>query len=322
VPRQCTAEEKAEMCKDSGAEMMTLCLPPTMERSGEVTVTAPPDIAKLRETAVKLREQAAAAKAKEEANPPPAEEKAEAAGEEKKGGMFGGMMGMVNKGLEAVGDAAEAADKAVNKAAGAVMSTVLSSAADLLDKGVDKVESPLTAVGKETVADKKEAIQKVLTVRINGLKTNDEDPVKLCRGEEPHGGAQYKECPTDSLSKHVIMKGDLKSELREAVQDNVNDHASVKNWKALIDQYNKAASYCAEHNLTKLDPIQLDLVDHILSEIIQSLAKIMGEEEAKLRASSFGTKAVFAQTFAKVFSEETLTQPMYNKYKEEKTVKG
>jgi len=303
----------------AGKEMLLLCATMAMERSDDIKVQPPPEIAQMRKHAAELRAQGDQAKAQlaggaaaDAAEPAAANE----AAAEPAGG--GGLMGMMGGALAKAADAAQAAGAAAGELAGKGIDMVCKGIADSLDKAVDAIEAPMTTVGKTIVTEKKEEIKASMLKLIGSLDitSKGDKATTMCRGAEPHGAAEYAACPGDSVSAFLVSKvgADIEAELMSVVGDAVRATTAVKAWDAAITQYNALVGKMEEMKMAKPEPIQLDLPKYIVAQTVASILDVMGKEEAEVRRDSAKERTMKPEhpvTFSKVFSGASLNAAVY-----------
>lgn len=275
---------------ESAKQMMLLCVPPALEKSEEIKVTPPKELNNLRESAESLRNQANLAREKTQAG--------DGEGEEKKGGIMGAITGVVEKGNELFG-----------KGVGAV----LDAAAKSLDSAVNTVEEPMTKIGQDIVNAKKGEIKNVFDYVIGQLSLTEEGKpdlaTELVRGQPPHGPEEYK-AASGSVSRYLVQSSATKlaAQLGPVVQPEIDKHAAVKAWDKAIESYNLASAKLEENKLPAFAKIELNINEHIINQVIDQLAVLMGKEEAAIRENAVGKSQRCPQTFAAVFSGEKLTE--------------
>jgi len=302
VQKECTPEQKAQLCALMGKEMMLLCVGPALSKCDKIKVPAPPEVTRLRKDVAQLREGAADAKqqiteAGSAAAPAP---------KEADGSKQGFMSGMLAKGAELAGKASESVAGVVASGAEAA----LNGMADQLEKAINAVEEPFVKVGQDIVEAKKDKIKAVLDYYIANLPlVGSGAAVILVRGEEPHGPEEYAKV-TDALTDHLCRKcaRNLVAQLMPVCEEAIKEHTVTKRWDQVIENYNSlsaklAAIDFAKKNDLTLKPIELDIKDYIVSQCVEQIAVLMGEKELEIRkapAQSERTKA--PQIFDKVFS--------------------
>lgn len=288
----------------AGKEMLLLCAALAMERSEDIKVQPPPEIAQMRKHAADLRGQGDQARAQLA----PAAAAGGLAGDlaavaPAAGGMAAMMGGMLTKAADA---ASELAGKGID--------LVCKGMADTMDKSVDAIEGSMTTVGKTLVSGSKEEIKQSLLKVIE--RTNLERATALCRGAEPHGAAEYQACAGNSLSAFLGSKvqADIEAELMSLVGDAVRASTAVTTWDAAIGQYNALVGKMEEMNMAKPEPIKLDLEKYIVAQTVASILDVMGKAEAEVRKDSAkerATKPEHPVTLSKVFSGAKLDSMVY-----------
>jgi len=275
--------QKAMICSHMGKEMMRCCYPPALERSAEVKVPAPPEIANLRKDVESLRQNAKDCKAQmTEAT------KAEPAAAPSGGGMLGGMMASAQ-------NLANQATAAVGGAAGDVMEDAINKMADSLEKVVNTIEEPFVTIGKDVVEAKKDKFKSIWDLHITNCPlAGAGDAIPLCRGKADdrgfHGKKEYDAVPPDALSDYLCRKSakNLITQMSPVCEEAIKDHAITKAWDTSIGTYNDMVSkvdgidFLKKNGFT-LKKIELDLKEYITAQCVEQLAKLMGEEEAKFR---------------------------------------
>lgn len=285
----------------AGKEMLLLCASMAMDKSDDIKVQPPPEIAQMRKHAATLRAQGDQARA---AAPGTA---LDAVAPAAAGGMAGMMGGMLAK---AVDTASDLASKGIDM--------VCKGMADSMDKAVDAIEASMTTVGKTLVSGKKEEIKQSMLKVISSLDitANGGKATTLCRGAEPHGAAEYQACPGNSLSAFLMSKvqADLEAELLGTVGDAVRASTAVTAWNAAIGKYNEMVAKMAEMKMATPETIQLDLPKYIVAQTVASMLDVMGKEEAEVRRDSAKERAMKPEhpvTFSKVFSGAKLDATVY-----------
>ncbi|CAK0847635.1 unnamed protein product [Prorocentrum cordatum] len=302
VPKNnCTDEQRRELCAENGRRMLQLCVPQALDKSSEVKVTVPQQLAgfkasanTLRDHAVKLREK----KEKEGTSDGGAEE-----GQEKKAGI-GGFMDKVTGAIEGV---AEKAGELVGKGVGAA----LDEAAKALDAAVDKLESPMSTVGRDIVEAKKAEIAKVYEEVIPTVLVDAEVPVALVRGEPPYGLKEYQAVPGSALSDKLtsLSRDKLAEQLEPVVKPALDEHSALKAFSAAMKAHEAAVAASAKLSPsgTALEKVEFDLGKHVIQEVISRLGELIAKEEAEIRKAPGGKWPEDPQIFATVFSGEQLT---------------
>lgn len=300
APKECNDEQKSELCKTSGRQMMLLCVPLAMAKADQIKVTPPKELASLRQSADSLRTQAETARTSTQPSSAEADNEQPEEKADKKGGVLGAIGAAVVKG----------ADKA-NELLGKGVGGALDQAAKALDAAVDTVEKPMTEIGKEIVEAKKDDITKVFQDKIAQVSM-DGVALTLVRGAAPHGEEQYKAVSGNALSAHLVEKhGDAIAEaMRSVVQDFIDKKGVVKAWDQVIEKYNFASKKLEERKLAAFPKIELDINEHILKQVVAQLGELLGKEEKELRANP-QDKSPTPVTFAAVFSGNQLTQLVF-----------
>lgn len=295
------ADEMRGLCANMSKEMMKICTRRAMEQYAEIKVKAPPDVQKMRDAVEDLRKWATEVKDPETGD----EEKKEGGG-----GMFEKISGMAEKAIDKV-----------NRGLESVIGAALNTAADQLEKAVNKIEEPFTTIGKDVIEAKKEQIWRVFELYIGNMKILD-DPVLLCRGSAPYGEKEYAAAKKDAITGYLIDKADssLTRQLLDEIQEEIQNHKGMKAWQDGIDKYNAGVEKVASMSCDlKLAPIELNLAEYICEQIIKELGVRMGAKEAEVRANSTGQaygEQWRQEIFEVVFSEKMITQNHYKKFVE------
>mmetsp|Transcript_50343 Transcript_50343/g.150444 ORF Transcript_50343/g.150444 Transcript_50343/m.150444 type:complete len:309 (-) Transcript_50343:45-971(-) len=295
---ECTPEQKEELCRSMGREMLLLCSRAALENTDSITVTPPKEINQLRERAADLRQKAEKAKEGKPVEEPAGEPTNKTTAEAPRTG--GGMAGLLHAGVAA---ATAVKDQVVGKA--------LEKIADQLEKTVDSIQAPLTNLGKNLVEQQREAIQEALDGQIGGLEWRN--AVDLVRGSAPHHAAEYKAAKGDALSLYFMehRRVDLEKAIAPLGEDIIKKgHTSMQAWDAAIGHYNTAVSKMAELSMWAPQPIELDLGKCVVAQTVASIAAAMGEKEKQFRTDSAG-KSSCPVTFGNVFSEAKLDKVVY-----------
>lgn len=303
-----TPEQQKSVCSHMAKEMMKICVAYALENKELVKVIAPKEIADVRKTAADLREGAKKA-------PPPEEAPKEEGG--------GGFMGKIGKLAE---QAVDAVASAVEGGIGAAMTF----AADQIDKAVDAIEEPLTTIGQDLITAKGPEIQKVYEAYIGNFTDGKlqignvfDDPVGLVRGASPYGPEEYEKASPTGLTNKLMSKLDssLQETLLEAVREEIDNHAVIKNWQALIDKHNGAAdkveSWCSD---VKIKKIELKLDEYICEQVIQEIGTLMAVREKEVRKDS-KNKSNYPVVFEVVFSGQTIFQDTYERFAQNVNIK-
>jgi len=306
-------------------EMMKICVVYALEHKDDVKIAPPSDqLNKLRKTVEDLRNFSKDAPpgddgddAGEENDGAAAAPAAGATEEEKK---KGGLGGALSKGM---GMAKGAADKAMG-AGKKVTGKVLNVVADGLAQSLNEIEGPFTTVGKDVIGSKAPEIQKVFEHYIGGIADGTikfggvfEDPVSLVRGAHPHGEAEFAAAKANGITENMMDKVDvhLAAEFLEKVREEIQKHATVKNWGATIDKYNAAAEKVEQLGKgLKLSPIDFDMDMYITVQIIIEIQRLMGVREGEVRQDPKGKSTTFPETFEIMFSGQPFTDVTYNKF--------
>jgi len=313
LPKECTPEQKATMCATMGKEMMLFCVKPALQASESIKIPAPPEVSRLRKDVEKLRQ--GAKDAKEQITD--AGSAAAPAVKEDDGQKKGFMSGMLDKGKELAGKAAETVAGGV--AAG--VEATLNGMADQLEKVINTIEEPFVKVGQEIVEAKKDKIQAVFEYYIANLPLVQSGmAVSLVRGEEPHGPDEYAKV-TDALADYLCRKTakNLRAQLGPVCEEAIKEHTITKTWNGVIENWNSlcakigAIDFANKHNLTP-QPIELDIDEYIVTECIEKIAKMMGEKEQEIRKSPSTVKSKAPRTFTTVFSGSMLTEDLFKRF--------
>jgi len=274
-------------------EMMNVCLGPGLGNADKIVVEMPPDWSSMKRASDKLKQLAADAKA----GTPSADAGAEAKTEE---ASTGGMMGMLQKGLDV---AKKVADK-VGDAVGEVAAAAFEAPAAVLDNAIASVEKPMSTIGQELISAKKDQIKLIISKFIVTAKV--EDSFSLCQG------------PDTAISDYIIGKS--VSELARLILPDVMEymvaHDTIKGWDSAIGKYNDMLSNTAGiSEKLNVKPIQLDIKQYICEAAIKGLCREMGLEETKVRQSPQGRAVNCPVVFFKVFNKDTEYGLMYGDYK-------
>jgi len=290
-PRELDETEKQTICNIACKEMETITAKFCITQFDQIIVNPPNEVNQFRDNAKRCRDAGEEAKAKiaEVAGGG----NAEAIGEKvASGGMLGGMMGsamkMVDKAAEVSGDAA---GKAINLA--------LHTAADGMDKAVDAIEKPFTEVGRDIVKAKEKEIVDIFVKYINGF-------------DFPNAFNLIRAGGSDSISTTmtVAMVQPLAKQLLPIVQAEIDKHAVTKAWDLAIEKTNEMIAMFQEKVPDLMDkygptPIKLDINIHIVTKVIEQIAKMMGIKEAEVRQNPAG-KSSKPKLFEACFNKDTV----------------
>lgn len=277
-----TDEEKQFICKAMGQEMLVLCVDDalTKENANLIKIEAPPQLQSIKASSAKLKELG-----KDPSNVVEREGAEEAKASEGGGGFFAGML---NKAVDAMTGVAEFAAGMTAEA----MSQAFTKTAEMLDKCVEQVETPMTTIGKDLVSDDIEQLSALLKDFIKHAQVPN--AVTLCMGDEK-----------DALSKHIITEASagVSDKLKPVVGPKVTQHKAIKAWKTLIDSYNQFCDQVKKFNLGddfSPKPIELDIHDYICKSCAEQIGLLMAKSEGTLREKP-GNKGAFPDIFEKVF---------------------
>jgi len=292
-------EEKQEICKFIGKDMMNLCVDEALTRSGEISIKTPPQLQSIKDSSAKLKE---LGEVKEK-------EAKEAGEEEGDGGGFIG--GMLNKALDVMTGAVEfAADMTAS-----AMSKAFTKSAGVLDQGIEQVEKPMSTIGKDLVSGKNAELSAMLKEFIQ--KSSVPRAEALCMGDD-----------TDALSKCLITDAstDLADKLKAVVGEKLKEHKAITAWKKCIDTYNKMCEQVAKMKLGEdfaPKTITLDLEAYVCKSCAEEIGRLMGESEKKIRAAPGNKGVKLPDLFEKVFKKprtekDELLASDYNTIKKQK----
>jgi hypothetical protein len=306
APKDCTDEQRRELCAENGRRMLQLCVPLALEKSSEIKVTVPEQLAGLKASAATLRDHANKLREKkEETNDD---------GAEKSSGKTG-IGGFMDKMTNALDSAAEKAGELVGKGIGAA----LDEAANALDTAVGKVEDPMSKVGKDIVEEKKAEIAKAYAEVIPVVCKDADVPISLVRGSPPYKQAEYDAVPGSALSDQLtkLARDKLAEQLQDVVKPAVEEHAALKAFASAMKAHDAAVAASAKLTPSGSKPLEkaaeFDLCKHVVQEVISQLGVLMGKEEAAIRKAPEGKLKGKEEVgedpriFAIVFSGQQLT---------------
>jgi len=302
-PNPCTDEQRVELCAENGRRMLLMCVPQALEKSSEIKVTVPAQLAGLKASATTLREHAARMREKkeEETNDGGAEE-----GSAKTGG--GGFM---DKMTNAIGSVAEKAGELVGKGVGAA----LDEAANALDAAVGKVEGPMSTVGQDIVEAKKAEIAAVYAEVIPAMMVDAEVPVVLIRGQPPYGSAEFQAVKGSALSDKLtsLSRERLAEQLGPVVKPAIDEHSALKAFATAMKAHEAAVAASAKLSPSDkvLEKVEFDLGKYVIQEVISNLGDLIGKEETETRSAPAGKYKEDPEIFATVFSGELLTAEVW-----------
>lgn len=289
-PRELNDEEKQKVgniiCKEMGAITAKYAI----SQFDQIIVVPPNEVNQFRDNAKRCREAGEEAKAK--ISEVAGAGNAEAIGEKvASGGMMGSMMNMAAK---AVDKAAEVSGDAAGKA----LNLALSTAADGMDAAVDAIQKPFTEVGRDIVKAKESEIVDIFVNYIN-------------KYEFPGAFALCREKSNDAISTTltVAMVQPLAKQLLPIVQAEIDKHAVTKAWDLAIEKTNELIKLFQEKVPDLMDkygpkPIQLDINIHIVTKVIEEIAKLQGIKEAEVRNNPAGKSSkpvLFEAVFKKPY---------------------
>lgn len=245
-----------------------------IKKFDEIVVKPPDAVNDFRANATKCRDAGAAMKQKL-ADATSGDVAAAAGAKVASGGFLGGMMASAAAAVDSAADMASAG-------AGAAIELAMNTLADGMDKGVAAVEKPFTEVGRDIVKAKEKEITDIFVAYINGY--DFQNAFALVRGNQ-----------TDAISTAltVAMVQPLAKQLLPIVQSEIDKHAVTKAWDVCIEQTNKAIDTMKEKApdmMEKYGPkkVELDINIHIVTEVIQQIAIIMGKKETEVRKAPAG----------------------------------
>lgn len=232
----------------------------------------------------------------------------------KKASSGGGMMGKL------AGMAAAAADKGAEVAAGGLgagLKLACNKLADGMNEGVQKIREPFTKVGQEMVTAKETEITKVFIDYINGFDFGG--AYNLIRAPDDHPEVKNNHTTGPQIISYkftVAMAQPIAKILLPVVRTFIDEHAVTKYWQAAIEYTNKAIDEIRDME-TKLpgdsnffatygpSPITLDLHTHIVTKVIEQMAKLFGAKEELVRKNPNGQSRK-PRLFGRCFSDEVL----------------
>lgn len=303
--RLCTPEQQDAVFESGAKEMLLRCIEnsvATTDSIDRLQIPLPPEVDRVRQLSVSLKKVSSMAKdhlttAKGGVGLEDAAKRASA-----EGGMLQGLGG-VEKAL--FGTAASLVDKAaeaVGAGIGMAAARTIALGADGLEQSISDIQGPFNFASRGFLWKSKLGVIKIYSNAIDKLKL--QRPVHLVRGEHPHGPAQYKACPPDSLSSELCkqMAGELEESLTPLAIDIIARNKTQDDWDSLMWKYNQALSnvkaYVQQESFQQIDgaaevakslpddgPIEFDMVKYIVKQTVQQLAALMGSEEAQLRTA-------------------------------------
>jgi len=327
-PQLCTQEQLAELCTVAAKEMMVLCSKTAIENADAVEVQAPPEITGLRTDISRMRAYGKSDPDRDEAfgedsgmpyaeqftndsqggtkPKPKAKTKAKAKAKSKvvskeEKGMISGMVGGV---MDSAGSAATAA-----------MATVLSGVADALQAVVTQVGEPFKKAGQDVLKENSEEIQKAVSLFVVQMAISNDTVIEMVRGKAPYGLGQLGAVPEGAVTQYLCTKcrAGLVEKLLPLCEESIKKHTVTSTWDSSIEQFNKLSEQVDKLNLElKLVPIQLDINDYIVNQIIEQLGTLMGKEETMHRSNPAG-KSRHPVVFEDVFSGVVLDEATYAK---------
>lgn len=311
-PNPCTDEQRVELCAENGRRMLLMCVPLALEKSSEIKVTVPAQLAGLKASATTLREHATRLREKkEETN----DGKTGGEGEdgekkEESSGKTGGG-GFMDKMTNAIGSVAEKAGELVGKGVGAA----LDEAANALDAAVGKVEGPMSTVGQDIVEAKKAEIAAVYAEIIPAMMVDAEVPVALIRGQAPYGMAEFQAVKGSALSDKLtsLSRDKLAEQLEPVVKPAIDEHSALKAFATAMKAHEAAVAASAKLSPSDkvLEKVEFDLGKYVIQEVISNLGDLIGKEETEARKAPAGKYKEDPEIFATVFSGELLTAEVW-----------
>lgn len=310
VDKPADATQMELICAAMTKEMMYLCFRRALAKSESISVKAPKDVEDMRKVVDDLNKQ------KKELETKAAAEEGDGAKAPAAGGassLLAGAAAIVGKGVEAVTDVGKAG---AAKALGAL--------ADGLEAAIKKLSEPFEKVGNSVLEAKKDQLGQVFQNKVGNaalMKTLGGEVVTIVRGAAPYGETEYNAVPKDAITKKLLEKceGNLKTALRDECKEAISKHTVTTTWQTLIEKYNgigaaiKANSFLSDTIKLELKPVTLDINEHIVSEIVSEIGRLMAVEEEELRAKSEGVSTNYQDTFPIVFSSTQLQNSHYNK---------
>jgi hypothetical protein len=243
---------------------------------------------------------------------------------EKATSLFGGAVGsFVGKVSGGVGTAAEA----VAGVAGTGIEQCLNAMGQGVQSTIDSLDASFSRVARDLAASKSKEILKVyeITLAECNLTSNSSSATgyrALVRGETPFGEEEYKKCPSDKITQEFnkISATSLKVALEPAVGDAISKSTAVSAFDKAKDQYTAANEYLASIDFLKQfkgEPIQIDLKEYVVQQVIQKMGSVMAVREGEIRKEPSGKVSKFPETFPICFSGMQMTNANYTTYKEE-----
>lgn len=306
APKDCTDEQRRELCAENGRRMLQLCVPLALEKSSEIKVAVPKQLEGFKASATTLRDHANRLREQKEST--------NDGGAEKSSGNSG-IGGFMDKVTNAVGNVAEKAGEFVGKGVGAA----LDEAANKIDAAVGKVEGPMSTVGQDIVNAKKTEIAKVYAEVIPAVCKDADVPISLVRGQPPYGQAEYDAVPGFALSEQLtkLARDKLAEQLEEVVKPTADEHDALKAFAKLMQVHDAAVAASAKLTPSGSTPLEdvakFDLCKHVVQEVISQLGDLMGKEETAIRKAPEGKLKGKEEVgedpriFANVFSGQQLT---------------
>jgi len=283
-----TPEEQQGICKAMAKEMMLISVNPALGRCDQIKVTMPPAFDQMGKASADLKKMAEESKNKPEASQAEAEELWRV-----NGGIMG-MLGIPHRFVTA------GVESAANLAMDGV-SAGLVAAADVLDKASKEIEGPMSTIGKDICAAKKEEISKVLCKYI--VESKIEGAVELCKGPPDTAISDYL---VGQASKHIT------TQLMGVVGEVIDGHQAIEAWRAAIYQYNAAIEQVGKLKMGwKMGYIVFDINKYICEQTVLGLAKEMGKDEAEVRKNPTDKANNHKVIFFKVFNGDQLTKSDY-----------
>lgn len=341
--RQCTPAEQGEIFDAAAKEMLRRCITCSVASTDsldKMRIPLPPEIEQVRQLSKNLRTVSAMAKSHMTAGQGGigAEDRARATTGE--GGMLEGLGGVEKDLFSKAAGFIDKAAEVLGAGVGAAAEKGFIVAADGLDHCIQSFEDPLNFAARGFVLNSRDGVIKVYTRAIENLKL--QKPVFLIRGEQPHGPAQYKACPSNALSAEFAKRasGELMQAIAPLCIDIIARNEVQKDWDALMWKYDQANTKLKDYTMSEgflkangktevassfpEGPINFDLNQYVAEQTVQQLASLMGEEEARLRCappqpSATTTEARMPVTFHLCFSKDldghlTLGKPLPFEY--------
>lgn len=326
---RCTPEQQEELFCIAAREMLLLCAEKAVSEPSAVSISAPSDVANVRATVLSLGSCAEMAGslvamsgvANGSAVPQPASPPQQAQS-------TGIISGMLKKAADLAQEAersfggANAKKASLQAQAGVSIGaeeslekkteTGIRRIAEELESSVNIVEESLFGAGLRILDPKKEEVLGAFAALIDQINVDylrnppSMGAIKLIRGEMPCGQEQYQACLGDRVSTYFMKQSTaaLEKSLRPILEDVINSDIIKQRWDVMLSKWGVANAKLGEFEFSKgfqQGELQVDLIQHIVKEIVSQLGILMGKAEPTFRSNPLG-KSRRPGTFALCFS--------------------